>query len=219
MLRKAVVASGRLPDWRTITGADLAAKRANYKAAKEAIKRPIEVFGHGYSRTRGKKYANSIVIDRTTQETGGIGAFGTTQKVPIYDPDTEELTGYNQIHLPKSSLDLLYQIRYFSDNVFDLNLMDNIALALFNTSPYLEVLAVDSWEDSGGRIYTQKGNTLDLTTPDFLEKVLQVTVKDFWLENLTPTATFVPLTTVNFSVYNMFVPGQSMVDLEIELSE
>lgn len=216
MVRKSVVAAGRLPDWRTIVGADVNEKRLNYKTAKNVMKSGgtdvIEVFGHGGARNRGIRYANTIVIDRVSTAKGTLGAYAIKNLSDTEGDDDFSSdfggTGSNQFsetRLPHRSYDISYQIRYFSDNIFNLNLMEGLLFNIFNISPYIQILQPNSWDINPQiSVLTTVGNTLDLTSPEYLEKIFQVEMMDYWVYDTNIISTYVPLNTINFGILNKF---------------
>jgi hypothetical protein len=193
-LRKIIVANNRLPDWRTLTGTE-EQKRAAYKTAKEVIgKDSIEIFGYGGARDRGTKYNNTIVIDRKTADTGVIGGYKTTYL------DTDGKTRER----PKSTVHIDYTIRFFAEDVFTFNLMENIVVGLFLNTPYFKLINPENWELSDIDIFTVYTGLVDLTSVDFLEKVLTFSVRDIYLDSDINPQNFVLLNTINYSIFSHF---------------
>ena len=193
-LRRALVENNRLPNWRTLTGTE-EEKRAAYTAAKEVIGTDsIEVFGYGAARDRGTKYNNTIVIDRKTADVGNIGGYKTTYL------DTDGKTRER----PKTTVHIDYTIRFFAEDVFTFNLMENLVCGMFINTPYFKLINPGDWDLSATNIFTVYTGLVDLTDRDFLEKVLTFSVRDIYLDSDINPQNFVLLNTINYSIFSHF---------------
>lgn len=192
-LRLQIVEYDRLPDWRELTGT-LAEKRTAYRAAKEEITAPIEVIGYGNAKDRGTKKGNTIILDRKIISTGNLGGFKT-----FFPPVGETIE-----ERPKNTVDISYEVRYFSTDIFDFNLLENIVVGMFTGKPFFKLVGQNNWELSGENIFIQYTGTVDLTDYNFAEKVLTFTVKDIFLDTKIQTQRAVPINSISFDVYAYF---------------
>lgn len=192
-LRLRIIQAQRLPDWRNLTGT-LEEKRTAYRAAKENINRPIEVIGYGNAVDRGTKYANTIILDRKTILEGSLGGFKTFV--------TQDNIKFKE--RPKTSKDIVYEVRFFSENIFDFNLLENIVVGLFTNSPYFKYISPNAWDLTGANLFTQYTGLVDISDNNFNEKVLTFAVKDVFLDSDLGLRTAAPLNSISFDVYAYF---------------
>jgi hypothetical protein len=199
LIRLEVVAQGYLPDWRTIAGADLATKKANYELAKQAIrtagKMIIEVFGVGVGEEREEKLANMIEVNRQALSVGTIGQQG----IQYFKSQGD---GFDIVESQGTTSIVSYEIRYFTNKTA----YDRIIYGILDKAlrKQLRVNLVDnSWAFTGPMAYFEFESWVDATTRfDMFERIWRLKAMDVQVnQEITVATDIVPIDTINMDLY------------------
>lgn len=196
LLRRGAVSVGKLPDWRTVTGATLKDRQDAYEAQKTALRtntQLIEVFSIGSAESRDTKSVNKIVLTRKSTAMGTIGANG----VEGYEkrPDGS----FDKFKYPDSTVTLMYEIRIIGAKTEYERLMSNIITSQIGRRRNIK--SVDgTWNFTGEMFTIDFAGSVNVSSTDFVEWVFNYRVSDVWVADAELIASVVPaLTTININ--------------------
>jgi hypothetical protein len=191
-VRLAVVGTGKLPDWRSMSGATLAQKQAAFASAMADLRTAgheiVEVFGVGVADARLDTKTHRVTVSRKKEGMGSIGAAGLNWTTPN-GPNT-----FDRGPMPDTSTNVTYEVRVLTTSTEYQRLLSS---AVFKSLGNRRSLKTWDGEGLGGPyacfVY---GGTVTLNTKNPMEVVYTFTALDVMLDHGHDTVTVPALQTV-----------------------
>lgn len=174
---KKLIEKGMYPDKYAFLNAG---DEAGFRAALEALgDNAVIPFGPGGYQSRGQLRHNNIIINRLGDGTGQIGYSFPIKFVPFDDNGQQKF--YKQ-KTAKGTSNVLYEVRFVCETVaFDRDLT-MVMLEAFSRRKYLYGVNPDMTLSSEGFEIFRSGTPVDVSGPEYLERVYRYVVRDVVLE-------------------------------------
>lgn len=211
-LRLEVVRAGYLPDITQYTTGTA------WQAARNTLRgtvggQLIDVFGVGSGDERDELTGAKIIVNRTDERNGDIGAGGTIM-TPIVD-------GFTKSTLPQTCSSITYEIVINADSVKYERLMSNIVSRAFGKMKHISVVNSNGSLSSTDRLFIRLVQKFDQSNLNFLQKLCTFIVDDIFLSTdvTVNDVDIVPINSIEFVIYARSVSGkipESLVTTEYQ---
>lgn len=200
-LRLEVVRLGYLPDVTQYTTGTA------WQSARDILRgsisggQLIDVFGVGSSDDRLELTAAKIIVNRTDERNGDIGAGGV-----IF---TDNGSSFTKSTLPQTTSDITYEVIINADTVAYERRMSNIVARAFGKMKHIAVIESDGELSATNRLFIRLVQKFDQSNLNFLQKVCTFIVQDIFLSTdvTTEDVDISELNTVEFRLYAKSLSG------------
>jgi hypothetical protein len=195
-LRLEIVKAGYLPDITLFTDGE------GWQAARDTLRAAlvgnelIDVFGVGAADERGEWTGAKIVINRTTEASGTIGAGLSVYKRIV--------GGFEKTQLPQTTTNITYEVIVTATGVRTERIMSEIVSRAFGRMKHIGVFNNDGTISNEDKVFIRQTQKFDQSSLYFLQKNITFTLQDLFL--LTETTeemngNIAQINSINFTIY------------------
>lgn len=211
-LRLETVRAGYLPDITQYTSGTA------WQSARNTLRgtlggQLIDVFGVGSGDEREELTGAKIIVNRTDERNGSIGAGGSIMQA-VND-------GFVKSTLPQTCSSITYEVIVSADSVKYERIISNIVSRAFGKMRHIKMVQSNGTLSTVDSIFIRLAQKLDQSSLYFIQKLCTFIVEDIFLSTdvTVDDVDIVPINSIEFKIYVKSVSnaiGESLVTTEYQ---